>query len=244
MNKSTLTYNRSLMQWELADQSGSILAIYPPGNEGQQAAQVDQLKVDDPDLHAAAFYLAADLFRGHPELQKRVWRAADIVKNGDVRPPFQVGEQPHTVARVKSDSKSGPQAKYHYVVTRSPANRRYACGCFDYESGAAPKIEGQKLCKHILAVKLMKIINRTAPPWPELDEKQKFLLEQRQKQAAQEAALDLQRQQLEQEKRAAALGAYGRTKGGTRIMEERQNQPDQPPTDPDGDTISDWFSYS
>ena len=221
---------------------------FPAGDEGHQAALLAQLKNDDPEVYGAAFYLAYDLFRGVEPLQERIWKAARMVAAGDVRPPYQAGEMRHTVARVKSQSKSGPQLNYHYVVTRSPfGNGRYACGCTDYELDAAPRVEGQKLCKHILAIKIMKIINREPEAWPELNQKQQWLLEQAKKRAAEEAALELERKKHAQEQRAAKLGAYGKTKGGTRIMEERQKKQQpvsaatgKPPTETE---LDDWFSY-
>jgi hypothetical protein len=190
---TNITYNRSLMQWEVATDAG-IHSVFPPGDDGQQAAEMCKLKLDDPVAYAAAYYLAYDLFRGIQPLQDLIWRAAAIVAAGDVRPSYQVGEEPHTVARVKNQTKANtPQHNLHHIVKRSPhPNGRYTCDCWDFTNDSAPKVQGQKLCKHILAYKIMKVINREMQPWPALDPKIQWLRDQ---EAKKEAELEERRRQ-------------------------------------------------
>lgn len=225
MSNATIAYNRKQGQWEVCQ--GDDLVTFPPGKEGEAAARQQYLKFKDPQAYGAAYYLAYDLFRGIVPLQERIWRAAAIVAAGGVRPPYQVGEEPHTVARVKNQTKANtPQHNLHYIVKRSPASHRYACGCFDFINDAAPKVQGQKLCKHILAHKIMKIINRDLPAWPPLDPK---ILRLRELEAEKEKRLEERRCQnrIAQAKRVANRGPN--------IHEENRKQARQ-----DGDGARQW----
>ncbi len=80
-----------------------------------------------------------------PTLEARAWRAAELIVTDGVTPVAD-GE---TVAMVRSKSGYGD-----YLIKSQ--NGRWSCDCIDFIDGQAPYVgpSGQRLCKHILAVKL------------------------------------------------------------------------------------------
>lgn len=162
-NLSVLTYDRNVKEWQISSQDGFYKA-FPAGTEGKRAAVQAGIQHDDPQLYAAAFYLAADLFRHHPAVQSRVWNAALGIISGRyfAGHPLAGGS---TAAHVAASSNDG---RFH-TIRKLPSRQGmfYDCSCPDFVFSGAPVVSGQPLCKHILAVKLHKITQRPLPAFLE-----------------------------------------------------------------------------
>ncbi len=150
-NLSIIRYNRKSKEYEI-EHNGVIFATFPNSPENKQAAIQEAIKHDDPQAHAAAFYLHFDLFRNRPDLHPRIWKAARIVSAGGVFAPHILETRSKTAGYVASQS----SGEFYNIQKWGNA---YECDCFDFHNNA-PKVEHQTLCKHIIAYKLMKIINR------------------------------------------------------------------------------------
>lgn len=156
-NLSSVVYDRKDKEYRISF-DGVVYASFPSGQEGASAAGQTAIQHDDPQVYAAAFYLANDLFRTRPEIQKRVWKAALAIIQSRVFAAHPLCYQSNITAHVAAQNKEG-----FYTVKRF--DNHYTCECFDYINYTAPKAETQPLCKHILAIKLHKIIDRPLPPY-------------------------------------------------------------------------------
>ncbi len=163
-----LYYDRSQKEYHLIDiDNEQILQSWPPGPDNRQEATEAMLQHNDARAYAAAFYLVRDLFRDRPDLHGRIWRACEIVADGDVMEPYHINDEPHTIARVKSQSAAGIHTGRRYAVKvhQTTDGKLYTCDCIDFTGTAergpgAPRHRHQPLCKHIIAVKLHKILMR------------------------------------------------------------------------------------
>lgn len=177
------TYNRKLKEWQVVS-DGHILNRFPPGKENAELAMIAAIKFNDPTIYGLAFYLAYDLFQGYSDINGRLWRAAEIVINGDAREPYHIDGR-STVSRVRSQNPKPFEEGKHYRIDRPDPNGRYFCSCYDHQDNdKCPAVHGQKLCKHILAVKLMKLAERPFIAWPQpqLDERDQWLADFRKRQ--------------------------------------------------------------
>lgn len=216
---ATATYNRKTKAWEVTA-NGRFLSTHPAGKQGQQEAEQAAIKHNDPEIYGLTFYLAHDLFRDYPELNGRLWRAAEIVINGDVRQPYHIDSRA-TVARVKSQNPKPFEEGKHHTIDRPDPNGRYYCSCYDFtDNEKCPDVQGQKLCKHIIAVKLMKLAKRPFIAWPEkkLDERDQWLADYRKQQEENGKRLT----EAEMERQLAEKRENMRRWRRNREMQERQ----------------------
>ena len=157
---STIHYNYKGREYEVSAETGALIAAYPSGDAGKQAAAEAALLHDDPHAHAAAFYLVHDLFRRRHDLHGRIWKAARLVASGQVYATHPLRQNMHTVAHVEGDGRFYPVREF--TDTNPPG---YTCDCHDYINYTAPVVSAQSLCKHIIALKMHRIIERPLPPF-------------------------------------------------------------------------------
>lgn len=155
----SIQYNPHTKQYDVKDAAG-ILESFPNGDAGRQAARETALKANDAEAYAAAFYLANNLFRHRPDLRERIWSAAEIITEKRItRPPHYRQDDRH-VAIVHTDG------KFHRIY-KTPAGK-YSCTCPDFQFKQAPRNGSQPLCKHIIAYKMIKVMDQGIPPHPTL----------------------------------------------------------------------------
>lgn len=216
---TSIHYNRKSRRWCAVTGNGALISQHPPGKDGRQAAEQAAIKHDDPEIYALAFCLVADLFSDRcQDLHGRIWRGAAIAAAGDVREPYRIDE-PATIARVKASSAETHHQNRHYIITRHQS--RYYCDCTDFANDHAPELNGHKLCKHILAVKLMKLAKRPFPTWPDTqDERDKWLADHRQRQQANGQRLTEAEMARQLEEKRQNIQRWHHN----RAMQERQRQ--------------------
>lgn len=156
-NYSTITYNRKYREYQVLDEDGEVFATHQSGPAGKQMAVEASILHDDPAAHAAAYYLVHDLFRERADLHGRIWKAAALVATGKVFAAHPLRDNIITVAHVASMHQG------YYPVQEFSMG--HACDCLDFVNRQAPPVRNQRLCKHILALKIHKIINRPLPPF-------------------------------------------------------------------------------
>jgi hypothetical protein len=111
----------------------------------------------------APFILALLSFQKRPEhsIALRAWRAAELVESGHVEFLERID---HNIAIITSQD----NARQYYIFELDPAepgshqhiNHRLACTCEDYRRQNSPVINGQPMCKHIMAVSMQDHINK------------------------------------------------------------------------------------
>lgn len=215
------TYSRKSKEWQVVSDD-CILNRFPSGKENAELAMIAAIRFNDPEVYALAFYLANDLFRDHPDVNGRLWRAAEIVINGDVKEPYHIDGR-STVSRVRSQNPKPHEHGKHHRIDRPEPNGRYFCSCYDHQDNdKCPAIHGQKLCKHILAVKLMKLAERPLIAWPtpQLDERDQWLADfrKRQEESGQRLTNEEMERQLEEKRENMRRWRFNRE------MQERQQE--------------------
>ena len=132
---------------------------FPSGANGRQQAAESSLLHDDPAAHAAAYYLVHDLLRNYTSLHMRIWKAARIVASGRAFAAHPLRSNMHVTAHMTA-SDGG-----FYPVSQFADGSGYTCDCADIIFNRAPRIKNQMLCKHILALKIYRLIERPLPPF-------------------------------------------------------------------------------
>ena len=156
---STIHYNYKGREYEVSAETGALIAAYPSGDAGKQAAAEAALLHDDPHAHAAAFYLVHDLFRRRHDLHGRIWKAARLVADGQLFAPHPLATRMHLAAHAAaSDGRFYPIREY-------TDDSGWSCDCHDCMFHHAPHLKNQMLCKHIIAAKIHRIIKRPLPPY-------------------------------------------------------------------------------
>ena len=159
ITKTQAVYNRSKKTYQVIAPWGEIVTEFPSGPQGKQAAELEAIRQDNPKAYQAAAHLRFYTFNAYPMTHSRIWKAARIVANGDVYKAHPLSQYNTREAyHVKSQSE-----QRFYEVTRP--DDFYTCTCPDFDEFHAPTIGGQKLCKHIFAVKIMKAAEQTIPAY-------------------------------------------------------------------------------
>lgn len=194
MSKSTITYDDKKNQYQVS--AGAEFLTFPGTPEGHQAAIEAGIKLDDPQVYAAAFYLAHDLFRHRRQLQARVWRAARLLVDGRVRKPFpQDGMQVKARVQPERDDNRHP---IPYRVRRFQT-ASYVCDCFDFlRNPSIPKVQGQRMCIHIMAYKVQKLVKQyeIEPLAAEYDRNRAVIEENQRRNVARQRAIAVQNIEL------------------------------------------------
>lgn len=136
-----VTYDRSQRVYEIFGRNGDTVVTVPAvKSKGKKAALQFAVLVENFELHQ----IVVGWVRDYPALASRAWRAAELVINGDVLPPF----ESQWVATVVSQS--NPYGDYNLRLVDGALH----CECEDFLSFAAPMIGAsmQPLCKHACAV--------------------------------------------------------------------------------------------
>lgn len=159
ITKTQAVYNRSLQLWQVIAPTGEITNEFPKGEQGRNAATLEAIRQDDPNGYQCAADFRFNRFNLYPMTWPRIWKAARIVADEAVYMAHPLSQYNDREAyHVKSQSDD-----LFYIVTR--LDTFYACTCPDCNLNHAPTIDGQKLCKHIFAVKIMKAMQREIPPY-------------------------------------------------------------------------------
>lgn len=135
-----IEYDRKAKQYRWEDlESGQVLTA-PSGQKFQLFQAV--VSMLDPDLYAAA----NRIIEAHPQLERGVWKAVEIVASEGVE-NF-AGMKGDVYAMVDSSDGFG-----RYAITNEDGYM--ACQCENFQSFAAPMTQsGNRYCKHILAYQL------------------------------------------------------------------------------------------
>lgn len=136
----TIEYDRKEKLYKWADvESGQVLTA-PSGKKFQLFQAV--ISMLDPDLYAAA----NRIIEAHPQLERGVWKAVEIVAGDGVE--IYPGMKGNVYAMVDSSDGFG-----RYAIENEDGYM--ACQCENFQSFAAPMTEsGNRYCKHILAYQL------------------------------------------------------------------------------------------
>jgi hypothetical protein len=159
ITKTQAVYNRSKKAYEVISPWGEIVATFPGGEKGKRAAELESIRTDDPQAYQVAADLRFNLFTSYPETWSRIWKAARIVADGQAFTAHPLSPNSGQEAyHVKSQ-----REELFYTVTRE--SDLYACTCPDFDEFHAPTVQNQKLCKHIFAIKITKIMERPFPAY-------------------------------------------------------------------------------
>jgi len=136
-----ITYNRSARVYEVTHpHTGEIVESFP--SKARHEALIYLVALFEPELYEAAQRIIAR----NPAFERRVWKAAELVMNGNV----EILDVPvnNVMAKVAASDNYG-----RYNVTMESGY--LACECEDYQSAAAPITDGgARYCKHLLAYRL------------------------------------------------------------------------------------------
>jgi hypothetical protein len=157
LQRTTVNYNRSAKVYQVITPDGEIIAEFNSGPENKMQAEAVAVQLDAADIHQAAAHIA-DIFRNRPDVLPRVWKAARIAADCQVYEAHPLAH--NTAYHVGSQGQPGQ----FYAVKQ--AGNRYECDCDDCNFDHAPIVEGQKICKHIMSIKIMKAAGRQPPPYP------------------------------------------------------------------------------
>lgn len=130
-----ITYNQKARQYEfIHPETGEIFAA-PAKQKGELFRAV--ISMLDPELYAAA----TRIIERHPQLERGVWKAVEIVANDGVELVMANG----VLSMIASSDGMG-----RYPITSD--NGYLSCSCEHFQSMAAPMTEqGNRYCKHLLA---------------------------------------------------------------------------------------------
>ena len=143
-----VVYDRSQRAYNVyCPKTGELVDTFPSGREGKRAAFQMSVQLQNPQLHT----LATQWCEMYPELQARVWRAAEIVLDDGVLPAFSMQ---HLAVISSQNSAHG---EYNVAMR----DQMLQCDCEDFVSFSAPMIgeNSQLLCKHLLAYVLFTQLN-------------------------------------------------------------------------------------
>lgn len=157
ISKTQAIYNRSGKRWQVIAPTGEIINEFPAGEQGKRAASMEAIRYADPVGYRQAVDFRSNIFLSYPMTWPRIWKAARIVADGQV---FEAHPLSPNAGQEAYHVHSQSEAIF-YTVTSN--DKFYSCTCPDFDEFHAPTVSGQKLCKHIFAVKIMKGINRPAP---------------------------------------------------------------------------------
>jgi hypothetical protein len=136
---SNVQYDRVSKAYQVLDPETGAIESFPSGYRGRRDANRKAIHFQNARLHR----IVTDLVRKWPQGESRAWRAAELVIREAVHDPA----DNQALATVTGHSEYGD-----YLV----ADRKglIVCDCIDYMDGNAPYFgsNGQRLCKHILAV--------------------------------------------------------------------------------------------
>jgi hypothetical protein len=136
---SNMKYERVERQYEVFDPNTGEVETFPRGRHGRRNAMRRAVHFQNPRLHR----IVTKLVQRSPQLESRAWRGAELLLGGAVKEPY----SQEALASVTGSSEYGD----YLVASR---NGMIICDCLDYMEGNAPYYNqnGQRLCKHILAV--------------------------------------------------------------------------------------------
>lgn len=161
ITKTQIKYNRSRKVYQVISPWGEIVNDFPSGPQGKRAAELEALRIDDEAAYKQAAFLRLHVFTAYPETHRRIWKAGRIAADGQVYKAHPLSQYNGREAyHVGSQSQ-----EIFYTVTRDRDTEKYACTCPDFNEYHAPTIRGQKLCKHIFSIKIMKAIERPIPAY-------------------------------------------------------------------------------
>lgn len=173
ITRSTASYNRTKKCYQVITPWGEITHEFPSGPRGKRDAERETIRIDSPEAYAAAADLRFNVFSDYPEVYERIWKAARIVADHGIYSAHPLGshKEGYHVASQSTDGK-------FYDVHRDAESSLYTCNCTDFEMMHAPTIKQQQLCKHIIGVKVAKMIGQVMPEysgsprdlWPHLAE--------------------------------------------------------------------------
>jgi hypothetical protein len=135
---SNVQYERSIQQYQVVNPITGDIEHFPKGYAGKREAMRRVVYFQDPRLHR----FVVELVERYPQVESRAWRAAELVLSDGVR-----NSDGEALASVASSTTYGD----YLIVAR---DGYIVCDCLDYMDGNAPYIgrNGQRLCKHILAL--------------------------------------------------------------------------------------------
>ena len=144
IGNSTVKFNQEAGEWQV--RQGNKVATFGQLKEGMYDALRFAITLEYPEVVALIAALEKK-YVADPHLDDliiRAWRAARLLVTGYVLAPFK--DDGRTVARVCSLSRRGQYYVHAY------GGGIVSCNCPDYNNGAPIIREGQRACKHILAV--------------------------------------------------------------------------------------------
>lgn len=139
-----ITYDRSERQYQWIDPVSGETLTAPAGASNKAQLFQTAVAMLDPDLFAAA----ENWLLYEPHLERAIWRGVELVANGAVEMSTGDGD---LLAMVASSDEYG-----RYAVQR--ADGWTTCQCPHFADHAAPlDNHGQRVCKHIAAVRLQQV---------------------------------------------------------------------------------------
>lgn len=141
-----ITYDRSERCYKWPDPDSGEIFRFQPGPQGKAQAFQFAVGMLDPDLYNAA----QRVITRHPQLERTVWRAVELVATDQVE-VFAMPTEMGIIGMVGSSDGAG-----RYAVGND--NGYSSCQCHSFTEMTAPLMpSGQTMCKHILAVKLWQV---------------------------------------------------------------------------------------
>lgn len=135
-----IQYDRKAKMYQWTDQESGQILTAPSGQKFELFRAV--VAMLDPDLFTAA----NRIIEAHPQLERGVWKAVEIVASDGVE--VFPGMKGDVYAMVDSSDGFG-----RYAITNEGGYT--TCQCEHFQSFAAPMTQsGNRYCKHILAYQL------------------------------------------------------------------------------------------
>ena len=141
-----ITFNRQEKQYEWTDPDSGEVLTAPAGAANKAALFRTAIGLLDPELDTAA----QRIIERHPQLERVTWKAVELVAAGAV----DVFDAPRAGVWAMVDSQSDGYGRY--AITNDGGY--FACQCQHFVGMTAPITEeGNRYCKHIVAMHLWKV---------------------------------------------------------------------------------------
>lgn len=144
IGKYTVAYDRSAKLWQTMN--GSLIATFPPGQEGKTQAVDRAIHEANPALHQHLHRL----IDRYPDLTSRAYKAAAMLINDSIQ------NAAPGVPTALVDVRSQSQPDTSYTIQKREC---LVCPCDDYQEVYADRVPSiwvqgteQKMCKHILTL--------------------------------------------------------------------------------------------